>query len=298
MRILLTGGTGQLGGALRSCLSGLGEVAAPSRAELDLTSPEAIRTWMRNFRPSLVVNAAAFTAVDDAEENPALAQAINTQAPALLAEETKRAGGAILHYSTDYVFDGEKDEPYREDDWPRPLSVYGETKRAGEVKLIKVGAPYLIIRVCWLYSMGRSNFLTTVLRLGREREVLSMVDDQHGAPTPAGVVADATAQIIAQAKGNVPRFLRKSGGLLHVTCRDHTTWFGFAQAILEEARRLGMPLAVREVRPVATADYPRPAKRPANSRLDLRRLHSRYGVETPHWRDALRAVMACRGHEL
>ncbi|MGE5145826.1 MAG: dTDP-4-dehydrorhamnose reductase, partial [Candidatus Eiseniibacteriota bacterium] len=206
-------------------------------------------------------------------------------------EAARRANAALVHFSTDYVFDGTSDRAYREDDATAPLNAYGRSKLAGERAVLASGAAALVLRTSWLYGAGGTNFLETMLRVGRARDELAVVDDQTGAPTTVGVVADAVAAILRKAGDAPARYLAAQGGLCHLTCRGATTWHGFATAIFEEGRKRGMAFAVRRVRAIPTSDYPTPARRPANSRLDLARLEERFGVVTLDWRSALGAVM-------
>ena len=291
MRLLLTGKDGQLGQALHRDLSPLGTVVATGRTELDLSDPRAIAAAVRDAGPDVVVNAAAYTAVDQAETEPDVAAEVNALAPGHLAVAARRAGAALIHYSTDYVFDGRRRSPYPEDAPANPVSAYGASKAAGEAAVRAAGVPHLIVRTSWVYAAAGRNFLLTMLRLGRERDVISVVDDQVGAPTPASVIAATTVAVIAGTRGEPARFLETAGGTVNVTCRGATSWYGFAREIFRQAARHGMPLSVRELRPIPTEAYPVPARRPANSRLDLRRLRDRFGVVPPHWRTALTQVM-------
>ena len=291
MKLLLLGRSGQLGAALAPALAGLGDVAALDRAGLDLADLAAIPNVVARHRPDVIVNAAAYTSVDRAESEPELAMTVNGRAPGVLAEAARRAGAALIHFSTDYVFDGTLDRPYREDDAPNPLNAYGRSKLAGERSILASGAAALILRTSWLYGAGGANFLETMLRLGRTRDELAVVDDQLGAPTTVRVVADAVAAILAQTKGDSARLLLAHGGLCHLACRGAVTWHGFATAIFEEGRKRGLAFAVRAIRPIPTSGYPTPARRPANSRLDLGLLKSRFGIEPTDWRVALGAVM-------
>lgn len=296
MNILLTGASGQLGGALARALESMGEVTAPGRRELDLAGRfGTIRNVVLRLRPDLVVNAAAYTAVDEAETEVEQAMAVNAMAPEALATAARDCGAAIVHYSTDYVFDGGKAAPYTEDDVPQPLNRYGASKLAGERAVALSGAPHLILRTSWLYGASGHNFLNTMLELGAERRLLRVVDDQVGAPTSVGVVAAVTATILAEAgdagrRSRIAAYLAERGGLYHVACQGQTTWHGFALAIFEEAQRRRLPLEISTVRAVSSVDYPTPAERPANSRLDMGRLKARFGLETPDWREALAAV--------
>ena len=285
MRILVTGGAGQLGWELRRTLAIFGEVVAPSRDILDLASADSIVAAVRGVRPSLIVNAAAYTAVDMAESESDLAMKINGDAPRILAEEAALRNAALIHYSTDYVFDGRKAEPYREDDEAAPINVYGRTKLAGEQGVMAAKAAHLIFRTSWVYGSRGRNFLLTMLRLAKERKELKVVDDQVGAPTSARLIAEATAGAIARnfADGrlDLDRF-RQMGGLYHLTAAGRTTWYGFAQAIL--TGKEGMA----KVSPIPTSGYPTPARRPQNSVLDNSKLEKQFGFSLPDWKVGLR----------
>lgn len=284
MRILITGGAGQLGWELRRTLAIFGEVVAPSRDILDLASVDSIVAAVRGVRPSLIVNAAAYTAVDKAESESELAMKINGDAPRILAEEAALRNAALIHYSTDYVFDGRKAEPYREDDEAAPINVYGRTKLAGEQGVMAAKAAHLIFRTSWVYGSRGRNFLLTMLRLAKERKELKVVDDQVGAPTSARLIAEATAGAIAKnfADGvlDLDRF-RQMGGLYHLTAAGRTTWYGFAQAIL--TGKEGMA----KVSPIPTSGYPTPARRPQNSVLDNSKLEKQFGFSLPDWKVGL-----------
>ncbi len=291
MRILLTGKDGQVGYELQRALAPLGHILALGRRELDLADPNAIRAAIQRLAPELIVNAAAYTAVDHAEKEPELARTINTEAPAILAEEAKRIGAAVLHYSTDYVFDGAKAEPYTEEDATNPLGVYGATKLAGEQAIAATGVPHLILRTSWVYATRGRNFLLTILRLAAEREQLRIVNDQTGAPTSAPARADATARIIAKWQFSS---LRQLSGTYHLSAGGHTTWCEFARAILAEpgARALQpRPIIAREVVSIRTDEYPTPARRPRYSVLDNSRLARAFGIVLPDWRTQLRDVL-------
>lgn len=281
MRILLTGSTGQVGFALRGTLSGLANVIATGRSDLDLRSPQAIRDAVRTAAPDAIVNAAAYTAVDRAENQEALAFAVNRDGPAILAEEAAKCGALLVHFSTDYVFDGAKAAPYVEDDGPNPLNVYGRSKLAGEQAIIRSGCRHLILRTSWVYAERGSNFLLTMLRLAREGKALRVVDDQHGAPTASHMIAAAAPGIIAAV-------LREPslGGVYHMTARGSTTWYGFAGAIFREKN-----LSV-QVSAISSSDYPTPARRPRNSLLDNAKLAKTFGVHLPSWEVGLRDVLA------
>ena len=288
MRILITGGAGQVGWELRRALAIFGEVVAPPRDILDLASADSIVTAVRGIRPGLIVNAAAYTAVDKAESESGLAMTINGEAPRILAEEAALRNAALIHYSTDYVFDGSKAEPYREDDEAAPINVYGRTKLAGEQGVMAAEAAHLIFRTSWVYGPRGRNFLLTMLRLAKERKELKVVDDQFGAPTSARLIAEATAGAIARnfADGSLDldRF-RQMGGLYHLTAAGRTTWYGFAQAIL--TGKEGMA----KVLPIPTSGYPTPARRPQNSVLDNGKLEKQFGFRLPDWKVGLQLCL-------
>ncbi|MBW3596945.1 MAG: dTDP-4-dehydrorhamnose reductase [Planctomycetes bacterium] len=300
MRVLLLGASGQVGHELARALPSLGEVevVAPRRTAndawpraVDLTEPDSLRACVREVRPNLIINAAAYTAVDRAEAEPELAMAVNGLAPGVLAEEARRLGAALLHYSTDYVFDGSGERPWREDDPSAPFSAYGRTKLAGEEAIRAAQASHLILRVSWVYGVHGNNFVKTMLRLGRERSRLAVVDDQIGAPTSAQAIAQATVEILAGAGGDLARFFDRAGGVLHFACAGETSWHGFAQEIFRLARACGARLAVQDVAAIPTREYPTPARRPLNSRLDCRRWRERVGSAPPEWRTELNACL-------
>ncbi|MBI3443932.1 MAG: dTDP-4-dehydrorhamnose reductase [Magnetospirillum sp.] len=291
IRVLLLGRSGQLGRALEQELSGRVELVALGRSDLDLTDTAILRARIRAERPHLVINAAAWTRVDAAESDRAGCAEVNAVAPGLIAAEAERGGAALIHYSTDYVFDGSLRRRWRETDRPSPLNAYGAAKLAGEAAIAAACPAHLIVRLSWLYDGQGTNFLRTMLRLMAERPYLRVVDDQVGAPTSAEFVAGATAAIIAQARDRPAAFFTERGGLLHCSCRGRTSWHGFAEAILAEVRRRGWPLTTQGIEAISTAEYPLPARRPANSLLALSRLRQVHGIHPPHWRTALRAVL-------
>lgn len=280
-RILLTGCEGQIGWELQRTLAPLGEVAAFDRAGLDIADPDRLRAVIREIAPQLIVNAAAYTAVDRAETDEALALRINAEAPRVLAEEAQRLHAWLVHYSTDYVFDGTKRGAYLEDDAPNPVNAYGRTKLAGEQAVMSVGGRHLIFRTSWIYADRGRNFLRTMQRLAQERDELGVVDDQVGAPTWARVVAESTALCALQVL-RAGDAANERSGLYHLTCGGETTWFGFAQALFESmhARR---PRLI----PIASGDYPASAPRPRNSLLDHAKLSRVFGVAAVDWRRAL-----------
>jgi dTDP-4-dehydrorhamnose reductase len=288
VKILLLGRHGQVGWELQRCLLPLGEVIALDRRAADLADPESLRAVIRAQQPDIIVNAAAYTAVDRAEEEPDLAARINAVAPAVLAEEARQCGALMLHYSTDYVFDGVKTGSYVEADSPAPLNTYGASKFGGEESIAGAGADYLILRTSWVYSARGGNFLLTMLRLMRERETLSVIADQVGAPTWARLIAEVSAQVIARAMLE-RREQRFTSGIYHLTSSGATSWYGFAQKIAELAReRLSSgSLCVSEINPLAAADYPSKTRRPLNSRLDTAALCERFELVLPAWDKAL-----------
>lgn len=292
MRILLTGKSGQLGWELERALSPLGELVALDRSGLDLADPERIRSALRELQPGLIVNAAAYTAVDRAETEPEAAFAINERAPGILAEEARRLGALLIHYSTDYVFDGTKTGPYSEEDTPGPLNVYGASKLEGERAIAASGARHWIFRTNWVYAPRGKNFFLTVLRLAREGMPLRVVADQFGAPTSAAMLARATALALStQAQARSTRAQARSNpappsGLYHMSAAGRTSWHGFACAILREFG-LADPVTA-----IAAAEYPTPAKRPANSLLDTGRLAASFGIRMPGWEAGLHETVA------
>jgi dTDP-4-dehydrorhamnose reductase len=288
--ILITGSTGQVGGELVRMLAPLGPIHAPTRAELDLSDPASIRTIVHELKPRWIVNPAAYTAVDRAEAEPDLAFAINATAPGILGEEAAKIGAAVLHFSTDYIFAGTGAEPYAEDAPAGSLGVYGASKLAGEQALAASGAAHLIVRTSWVYGATGKNFLLTVLRVAREREQMSIVDDQHGAPTWSRELARLAVAILTKAPDAVSA--RAFAGIYHAAAQGETTWFGFAQEALR-LRRVAEPTTnFAELIPIPTYAYPTPAKRPANSRLDTRKLQTTFGFEFLPWPQALAEVLA------
>lgn len=285
MRILITGSRGQIGWELARCLAPLGEVVAIDHATLDFADPAAVRRMVRRVRPAVVVNGAAYTAVDRAETEEAEATRINGEAPGVLAEESVRCGAALIHYSTDYVFDGSQPRPYREGDWTAPINAYGRSKLVGERAVAAVGGSYLILRTSWVYAARGSNFPRTILRLAAERDRLTVVDDQIGAPTWARWIAEATGAIVAAGRGDVAGYLKERAGCYHLACAGATSWYGFARALLAVAAREGR---VAELVPIASRDYPTPAPRPASSRLDCTRLAETFGICLPAWEEGVR----------
>ncbi|MFN3544735.1 MAG: dTDP-4-dehydrorhamnose reductase [Thiobacillus sp.] len=280
MRILLTGVNGQVGWELRRTLAPLGEVIAADRSVLDLADTAAIRRSVAALAPDLIVNPAAYTAVDKAESEPELAQAINAAA----AGELAACGVPLVHFSTDYVFDGRKAGAYTEADAPNPLGVYGASKLAGEEAVGRANVPHLILRTSWVYGLRGRNFLLTMQRLARERDTLAVVDDQFGAPTWSRLIAEATALVVARWLDR--RDPGAMSGVYHLTCGGRTSWHGFTEAILAQMAAAGEAKLAR-LTPTPTSGYPTAAKRPANSQLDCSKLAETFGVRLPGWETAL-----------
>lgn len=286
MKILLTGGSGQLAQELHPILLSSGEVIAVDRARLDLSQPETIRQAIAEIQPHLVVNAGAYTAVDKAETEPELAQAVNGIAPGIIAEECEKLGATLIHISTDYVFDGSQGYPYQETDSTNPLGSYGKSKLAGEEAIRQAGNRHIIIRTAWVYGNGgKGNFVKTMLRLGKDREEIRVVADQIGSPTWTGDLAAAISQIIPEIKPEIC-------GTYQYTNSGVCSWYDFAIAIFEEAEKLGFPLKIQRVIPITTAEYPTPAKRPAFSVLSPVKISGILGTHPPYWRESLRQMLA------
>ena len=279
--ILLTGAAGQLGFELARLLTAHGEVEALDRAALDLADAHAVSAAVRRVRPQIIVNAAGYTAVDRAESEPALADAINARAPAVLADEAKRLDALLIHYSTDYVFDGNSREPYREEDQTKPLNVYGSSKLAGERAITAAGAAHLILRTSWIYGLHGQNFLLTMRRLAATRDELRVVADQFGVPNWSRVLAEATASLVSRG----PATLAKKTGIYHLSGRGRASWFDFARAIFDDADR---PRVV----PITTAEYPTPARRPASAVLATDKFEAAFGFALPDWHEMLAACKA------
>jgi len=288
MKLVVTGANGQVGWELQRSLAALGEVIALDRSQCDLSRPELLPDVIRSLKPDVIVNAAAYTAVDDAEREEELATIVNGFAPGVLARETARTGALMIHYSTDYVFDGCKASPYMEDDPPCPINAYGRSKLAGEIAVRQAGGPHLLLRTSWVYGARGRNFLRTMLALLRERDELRIVADQVGAPTWATEIAQATAAVVEAAAHQRTEGQFESG-LYHLTAAGATSWYGFAAAILEGATRGGLLAAGRSARlvPIASEEYPRPATRPKNSRMAGDRMRARFGVALQGWEKAL-----------
>lgn len=299
--VLLIGKTGQVGAELLRFLPQAGELFAPDRSQMDLSRPNSIRRTIQDVRPGLIVNAAAYTAVDRAESDETKARIINAEAPAVIAEEAKAIGAVMVHYSTDYIFDGSKRTPYGESDHPNPINIYGKTKLEGEEAVRCAGISHLVFRTAWVYATRGRNFLLTILRLATEREELRVVRDQFGAPTWSREIAAATSEILSQilAKNSAGFGFSRYCGVYHLTAAGETTWFDFAKAILEEASRMpqdipwlaaatgGRPIIASRIVPISTNEYPTPASRPAYSVLSNSLLTRTFGVKMQDWRSQL-----------
>jgi dTDP-4-dehydrorhamnose reductase len=290
MKILVTGKNGQVGHELMRSLAPLGQVVGVDVKECDLAQSAAIEALLERVRPDIIVNPAAYTEVDKAEAEPTIAHAVNAQAPKLLARYAARHNIPIIHFSTDYVFDGKKEGAYVEEDEANPRSVYGKTKWLGEDSVRKLAAKHIIIRTSWVFGGHGVNFLKTMLKLGSERDKLSVVSDQFGAPTSARMLADAVAQIIKEL--GEPGSYRKYG-TYHVVARGETTWHGYAQVVLEKAIKHGMPIKMnpKEIKPITSKEYPMPASRPENSRLDTTKVSMVFSVSLPNWQDEVEKVI-------
>jgi dTDP-4-dehydrorhamnose reductase len=290
--ILLIGATGQLGWELKRSLSPLGKLVALNRKSMDLGRPDQIREVIKEIHPNLIVNAAAYTAVDKAEEEIDLAKAINSIAPGVIAEEAEKLQAPLIHYSTDYVFSGNNGgKPYTEEDEPDPKNIYGQTKLAGEKAIQKVGVPHLIFRTSWVYGSRGKNFFLTIQRLAQERDTLKIINDQAGAPTWCGSLADASSTILKNAQIESTSYLpyiENKAGIYHMTCAGKTTWFDFANAILKKTSGHQQP----KITPIPTSEYPTPAARPKNSLLSNLKLQKKFGIKLPDWEDALNQCIA------
>lgn len=286
-----------MGGELVEVLKPLGEVIAPVRAEMDLANAVSVREMVRSVKPRWIVNPGAYTAVDKAESEPELAYAINAEAVQVIGEEARAIGAGVIHFSTDYVFDGSGNSPYRETDATVPVSVYGSSKLAGETALAESGAGHMIFRTSWVYGARGKNFLLAILKLAREREALRVVADQHGAPTWSRDLARMTADVIGQcetaARGrDLSDVLTDVGGIYHAAGTGETTWFGFAEEAVRLLREKEPAVRLATIEAITTAEYPTAARRPANSRMDCGKLRERFRWKMMDWRDSLREVLA------
>jgi dTDP-4-dehydrorhamnose reductase len=298
MRILITGVTGQVGAALREALSASAAVVGADRSLLDLSQPEKIPSVLDRFVPDLIVNPAAYTAVDRAEDEKELAFRVNAEAPGIIARWAASRGVPLIHFSTDYVFNGTGSRPWREDDSTGPLSVYGASKLAGELEVRAAAGPHLIVRTSWVYASTGVNFLRTIVRLARERTELRIVADQFGAPTSARLIARAVSEIIVDNGPLLVSSFSAADGLVNVSATGETTWYGFATAIVQGMKSRGTALKVQSLERISTGDFPTKARRPLNSRLDLTRLMKVFGITTPRWDEALTAELDALAYAL
>ncbi|MFM6011780.1 MAG: dTDP-4-dehydrorhamnose reductase [Dolichospermum sp.] len=279
--ILLIGSNGQVGTELKNTLSSNYKVIAYARPEIDLNQPENLRQIIKETHPEIIINAAAYTAVDKAESEPEIANNVNAIAPQIIAEESQKLGSFLIHLSTDYVFNGNHNYPYQETDIPNPLSVYGKTKLAGEIAIQQACTDFIILRTAWVYGThGKGNFVKTMLRVGKDRPQVRVVEDQIGSPTWAHDIADTINKII-------PQLTSEISGIYHYTNSGVASWYDFSIAIFAEAEKLGFPLQIKEVIPITTPEYPTPAKRPAYSVLSCRKISQLLGTYPPHWRQRL-----------
>jgi dTDP-4-dehydrorhamnose reductase len=298
MQILVTGGAGQVGRAVTASLAPLGTVVATDRAQFDLAQPEKLPRVLERLEPEIIINAAAYTMVDQAEDEPALAMCVNATAPGVIAQWAAQHNVPLIHFSSDYVFDGTGERPWGEGDGAAPLSAYGASKLAGEAAIRAAGGRFLIVRTSWVYAAQGKNFLRTIARLAGERRELRIVADQIGAPTSATLLAGVVARMLAQGLDGLAARMQEADGLVHVTAAGETSWHGFAAAIVEGLRSRGVTLAVERVVPIRSDEYPTKARRPHNSRLDLRRLHDVFGIMPPRWEDDLAGELATLTPEL
>lgn len=287
--ILVTGKNGQVGWELQRSLQSLGKVVAVNREHLNLSDSDNVREVIRKIQPDIIVNAAAYTAVDKAEEEQELAYQINAISPGVMAEEAKKISALLIHYSTDYVFNGQSNIAYTETDIPDPINIYGKSKLAGEKAIQDSGCDYLILRTSWVFSSRGHNFLLSMLKFSQEQERLKIVSDQIGSPTSANFIANATSQIICKTR---TRHLQKEfpSGIYNLVSSGKTTWHGFASSIIETAQATisSLKIATKEILPIPTSEYPTPAKRPLNSLLSTERIQKEFGVYSPDWQEQMK----------
>jgi dTDP-4-dehydrorhamnose reductase len=286
--ILLIGSNGQVGSYLVQTLTPIGNIIPITRKDVDLCEPESLRKVIQECLPQIIINAAAYTAVDKAQSESKLADAINGVAPTVMAEEAEKLGAYLIHISTDYVFDGNNSRPYSETDVTNPVSAYGTSKLAGERAIQEICTRYLILRTAWVYgSLGKSNFVKTMLRLGKDKEEIRVVADQIGTPTSARNIASAIASLVPLIQSDISSLT----GIYHYTNSGAASWYDFADAIFEEAQILGFPLQIQRLIPITTPEYPTPAIRPAYSVLACKKISTLLGTYPPHWRQSLKVIL-------
>ncbi|TYL93490.1 dTDP-4-dehydrorhamnose reductase [Bradyrhizobium rifense] len=287
MRILLTGSAGQVGGALLPLLRERADIVTPPREQFDLSRPDELAGRLDSIKPDLIINPAAYTAVDRAEDERELAFRVNAESPRAIAQWAAPRGVPLVHFSTDYVFDGSGESPWREDSTPAPLSVYGQSKLAGDQAIAEAGALHVIARTSWVYAATGANFLKTIVRLAGEREQLRIVADQIGAPTTANAISQAVVAMLPRSDDDLRKTFEQRSGVVNLVCAGETSWHGFATAIVAGLQSRGAKFAVKEIVPIRSDEFPVKAKRPSNSRLDLTRLRERFGITPPSWQEAL-----------
>lgn len=291
MSILLLGATGQVGHELTRLLKPGQQLLTPTRKQLDLTDLNAVKAYLETHKPTLIINAAAYTAVDNAENDLAGARQLNAHLPELLAKYSQQNNQWLVHYSSDYVYNGKGETPWQETDEPEPLSTYGQTKLQGDLAIQANCEKHLIFRTSWVYSNHGHNFMNTMLRLGASKEELAIVADQWGAPTPASLIAEVTLQSIQSSREGTPKL---PAGLYHLAPSGQTSWHGFAKAIFNQARLAELPVRIKTLKAITTAEYPTPAKRPLNSRLNTEKLQQSLQVQLPTWEETLEQSFATR----
>jgi dTDP-4-dehydrorhamnose reductase len=287
MRIVVTGISGQVGGALVRHLQGIGTLVAADRAILDLSRPQSLADILDRLKPDIIINSAAYTAVDKAEDEPELAMVVNSKSPGVMARWAAQNGVPLIHFSTDYVFSGAGERPWSEEDIPQPLNVYGATKLSGEHEIRSAGGCFLIVRTSWVYGATGTNFMRTIARLAQQRTELRIVADQVGAPTSAALIANAARGIVTSSSDSLRSRIAKADGVVHLAASGEASWHAFASAIVDGLKSRRVPLAVARIIPVASTEFPAKAKRPRNSRLNLERVQRLFGITTPHWQVAL-----------
>lgn len=290
MKVLLTGKDGQLSRRLATELSRVANVTAVARSDCDISDVESVAQTVRRVRPDLIVNGAAYTAVDRAESEPRACQAANADGPKNLAEAAEQCGAGLIHFSTDYVFDGENETPYSESDSPQPLGVYGQSKLAGEANVLAGEAPSLILRIGWLYSDDERSFLGRIMQQLMEKEELRVVNDQTGTPTSASLIARLTADLVALMENDAAGFLKHGGGIVHLACQGQGTWFDFAEEVIKQASKANIGFRAKRIVPISSSEFPLIAARPTNSVLDTSVWQSRFDLDLPSWQEDLAGV--------